>query len=143
MDTRLCEWCGEPATEDSELCHKCLESQRNVEAGRLVPVQPAKPPAKSAKSALAVAGSIGLFIGKGLAAMVLATIMIAAGLFGSCSALFSVLSVLNPMSSIGLGIMAAVGLGIAFVMFRLLDRMYKSPLRRLSEKNPPKIERKD
>jgi DNA-binding transcriptional LysR family regulator len=84
-----------------------------------------------------------MLVGKGVAAMILAAIMVGAALFGTCSAIVTVVTVFNPFSAAAFLSMAAAGFGIAYLMYRLIRNMYKSPLQRLDKPRPPQIDKKD
>lgn len=141
MGLKLCEWCGEPATTDSDLCSKCLAAQAQVEAGELIPAKPQLPARRFAL--LPAVGALLVLVGKSLLALAAGTIMLAAALFGTCSVIVAVISVTNPFSAMFFLFLAGLGFGVTFLLYRLIKRMYEAPLRRIDQDPPPAIEQKD
>lgn len=120
MDMPLCDWCGQPVMPDSDLCPKCHQARKDVEEGNLLPTVPQA--GRKPDSALATTGRVLLFLGKGIAALFLAVIMVVAAAVGTCSSIFGTIA-LNPP----LLILAVLGFGAAYLMFRLIRYMYQEP----------------
>jgi len=120
MDMPLCDWCGQPVMPDSDLCEKCHQARKDVEEGNLLPAVPERQ--SKPDSALATTGRVLVFLGKGVAALFLAVIMVVAAAVGTCSSIFGTIA-LNPP----LLFLAFLGFGTAYLMFRLIRYMYQEP----------------
>ncbi|MBX9685578.1 MAG: hypothetical protein K2X27_02680 [Candidatus Obscuribacterales bacterium] len=140
MTQKFCDWCGEPALPDNELCHKCADAQQRVAAGQLMHHSPKK----KEKTVLSVATTVVVFLAKGIAFMTLGWVMIVAGLFGTCTAIGAVSTAFSSLPTAFLFLLgSALGFGLAYLMFKLMWNMY--PPKKIIDRSytpPPVIENK-
>lgn len=128
MQSQFCEWCGAPAVEGSELCKNCLDAQtandRSKQTG-LTPITPVKnAPAKQAYTA----GGILLMIVKSIFAILMGFVMMGTALFGTCSVIIAGVSIFSaPATSAWFLFLAAVGLGLTFLIYKGITGMYRTP----------------
>lgn len=119
----LCDWCGAPIAENAELCAPCLQAQAHVANEQLLPVTP-----KQTKQEL-----IGerikngfILVAKCAAIGILSVVMFVTALLGTCSALVMIFNISN-LGFFYYVILTAIWIGITFGLFKLTQRMIKTP----------------
>lgn len=141
MTIKLCDWCGEPAVENNELCQKCLDAKARVEAGALIPV-----PSKQEKKNLpaTVATEILVLIGKALATLSLGIALVVTGLLGLCSAIATATSIFyNPFMALMPLVFTVLMYFLARFLWKMISMMHETPPRRITVKDNPRIEKHD
>lgn len=141
MTISLCDWCGEPAKEGQQLCASCLLAQahateRDLDEKALLE----KADDVGSKLAHATKASF-LAIFKGIGYLLFGTIMIIAGLGGSCSLLGVFAVFVSPAAGLYSLVCAGIGFGMAYLMYKLIMEMQKigiKPLER-SDKTLPDL----
>lgn len=146
MTILLCDWCGEPAEPGQELCRNCLIAQKNAD-GAEVPAMPIQAKPEKSTSSPSTAAKVWywtrytfLVASKVVGLFVLGSVMVLAGITGTCGLLIASGSVFNSAMSWGPLLLALFGFGIAYVMVRLMISMSRIQMQPLQDSQAPELE---
>lgn len=140
--SNLCDWCGALTPEDSELCVNCLAAQKAVEKGQLITKKPKKQLPANTHPVAVSATNVALFITRLAVFTTLGVLMVAAGLFGTCSALVTVLTV-GSSAWVPFLFAALLGFGVAYLLYKCAGWANEAIPTQIKQAKPPAIEKRD
>lgn len=129
---KLCEWCERPISEDAELCPDCLEAQKRVASGNIIPAP------KERESVAAILARGTLMLMKAAAAGALGTLMVVAALIGTCSGILALVSTgpAHVPMMFGYSLLASIAFLIAYLLAKQIRSMYPNNLLERKKKHP-------
>jgi len=136
---KLCEWCeGIVEDEGQELCHKCLDAQRRVASGNLIPAEPEKKTSQLPQTIGRQVLNGLIYVGKAVLFLVFGWLMLILALLGTCLTLgaFTTLFAAPPMA-LGFALAAALVFAGVYGVYRLTNMMLSSPPKQIDSKHKP------